>query len=154
MDVHQEWLAPCGLYCGVCSIMIADRNNDLKFKEKLSPAYGVPVEQLTCGGCLSENPFVYCRVCPIKTCTREKGYEGCHQCADFPCAHVAAFPVEVGKKEIMRAVPLRRKLATEQWVEAEERRYQCASCGEMLFRGARRCRNCGCDFQPVEMVPK
>ncbi len=148
MEVNREWLAPCGLYCGVCSILIADRNNDLRLKEKLSPVYGVPVEQLSCGGCLSGNPFVYCRVCPVKTCAMEKGYEGCHQCADFPCAHVTAFPVEAGKKEIMRAVPLWRELGTEQWVEAEERRYQCVSCGEKLFRGARRCGGCGSGFTP------
>jgi hypothetical protein len=26
MTVNPDWLAPCGLYCGVCAIRIADRD--------------------------------------------------------------------------------------------------------------------------------
>jgi len=33
MEIHGEWLAPCGLYCGVCGILMATRDNNEKFKE-------------------------------------------------------------------------------------------------------------------------
>ncbi len=48
----------------------------------------------------------------------------------------------VGKKVILRAVPYRRKLGTEQWVKDEEARYFCPTCNTKVFRGAIRCNGC------------
>lgn len=142
MDVEKELLAPCGLYCGVCAIYIADRDDNVKFKEKLTGVYGVGLEELHCKGCLSDDVFKYCTVCPIRECTREKGDEGCYRCEDFPCKFVDDFPLPVGKKVILRAVPEWRALGTDRWVEKEIERYHCHECGYPLFRGAKRCRNC------------
>ncbi len=36
-DLKKELLAPCGLYCGVCRIYKAHRDNDLKFKKEILP---------------------------------------------------------------------------------------------------------------------
>ncbi len=140
--VKNEWLAPCGLYCGVCGVMIAHRDNDMKFKERLSTVYGCKPEEIECEGCLSDAPFKFCRACFVKSCTAQKGYEGCHQCDEFPCDFIGNFPFPVGKKVIMRAIPTRRELGTEKWVEEEEKRYHCPNCGYTLFRGAKRCKNC------------
>jgi hypothetical protein len=148
MEFKKELLAPCGLYCGVCAIMIAHRDNNQKFKERLAKVYGVSPAGIRCKGCLSDEVFAYCATCPIKSCTRQKGYEGCHECNEFPCEHVHNFPVPVGKKVILRAIPQRREMGTEKWVEAEEKRYQCPHCGNQLFRGAQRCRNCGQTADP------
>ena len=142
MEIKKELLAPCGLYCGVCAIMMAHRDNNQKLKERLAPAYGVSPEGIRCQGCLSDEVFVYCTTCAIKSCNRQKGYEGCHQCPDFPCEHVNNFPVPVGRKVILRSVPQRREMGTEKWAAAEEKRYKCPHCGESLFRGANRCRHC------------
>jgi predicted RNA-binding Zn-ribbon protein involved in translation (DUF1610 family) len=142
MVLKNELAAPCGLYCGVCGIYIAHRDNNLKFKERLAPIYGVGVDDIKCNGCLSDEPFGYCRLCAIKSCAAEKDIEGCHQCADFPCRHIDDFPLDVGKKVILRAIPAWRELGTEKWMEEEEKRYHCPHCGYVLFRGAKRCRNC------------
>lgn len=142
MEINQELLAPCGLYCGVCGIRIAHRENNLKFKERLSAVYQVPAEELACEGCLSKKVFKYCRVCPIKSCTQKRGLEGCHQCHEFPCVHIQNFPMPVGKKVMLRAIPQWRELGAEKWAAAEEQRYHCPACGAPLFRGAKRCRNC------------
>jgi hypothetical protein len=142
MAVNRDLLAPCGLYCGVCGIHIAHRDDNTKFKERLAPLYGVEVKDIQCNGCQSDEPFTYCRACAIKSCTREKGYEGCHQCAEFPCQHIEGFPFEVGKRVMLRAIPQWREMGTEQWVAAEEKRYHCPECGTALFRGAKRCREC------------
>jgi len=142
VDESCDLLAPCGLYCGVCAIYMAHRDNNVKFKERLSPVYGVSVEDLHCRGCLSDDVFKYCRVCPIKRCTVEKGLEGCHRCEEFPCGLIDDFPLPVGRKVILRAIPERRELGTKRWVEAELERYRCPECGYPLFRGAGRCRNC------------
>ena len=150
METKKEWLAPCGLYCGVCGIMIADRDNNEKFKERLAGVYGVKPGDIKCGGCLAEDDkvFGYCRVCPIKTCVREKGFENCTPCDEFPCSYVENFPMPVGKKVILRAIPQWREWGTGKWVEEEEKRYHCPECGQPLFRGAKRCRNCK---EPVDV---
>jgi Protein of unknown function (DUF3795) len=142
MEIKKELLAPCGLYCGVCGILFATRDGNEKFKEKLAGVYNLPPEKITCEGCMSERPFEFCHVCSIKACSRDRGYEGCHQCADFPCTAIDQFPIPVGKKVILRAIPAWRELGTEAWVEAEEKRYHCPNCGYALFRGAKRCRQC------------
>ena len=142
MEVKKELAAPCGLYCGVCAVYIADRDNNMKFKERLTTVYNVPVEEIHCQGCLSERPIIFCQTCAIKACTEKKSIEGCHQCADFPCQFIEDFPIDVGKKVILRAIPTWRELGTEKWMEEEEKRYFCPHCGYRVFRGVKSCRQC------------
>jgi len=144
MKDRHRLAAPCGLYCGACGIYAAHRDSDQKLKEKLAAVYGLNSEDIRCEGCLSESDhvFFYCRVCAIKNCTREKGFEGCFQCTEFPCKIIDDFPVPVGKKVMLRSVPAWRELGTEKWMDEEERRYACPHCGVQLFRGAKRCRTC------------
>ena len=85
MENKTELAAPCGMYCGVCGVHIADRDNNIKFKERLTTVYDVPVSEVKCKGCLSDELFTFCLTCPIRACVIEKGIEGCHQCNDFPC---------------------------------------------------------------------
>ncbi|MFX0039159.1 MAG: DUF3795 domain-containing protein [Candidatus Hodarchaeota archaeon] len=148
-NINKNLLAPCGLYCGVCAIYIADRDNNLKFKEKLVDVYKPftkTVDDLRCKGCLSVNPeniFGYCQTCQIRDCVMSKEINGCYQCNDFPCKFIDRFPIAVGKKVILRAIPRWKEIGTEKWVEEEERRYHCPNCGNSLFRGAKRCNKCG-----------
>lgn len=141
--VNRELTAPCGLYCGACGVYYATKHNDAPLREKLAGAYGMPVEELACRGCLSDTVFPYCRVCAIKSCASERGVEGCHQCDEFPCDRVESFPVPEGKANILRAVPRWRELGTDRWVAEEERLVSCPSCSTVLFRGAKKCRKCG-----------
>ncbi|MFW9902114.1 MAG: DUF3795 domain-containing protein [Candidatus Thorarchaeota archaeon] len=147
-EINKALLAPCGLYCGVCAIHIADKDNNAKFKEILVDVYkpfSKTIEDIKCKGCLSENQddiFGYCKMCPIRDCVKSKGFESCYQCNDFPCKFIDKFPVPVGKKVILRAIPQWKELGTEKWVEAEEKRYHCPECGNPLFRGAKRCNKC------------
>ncbi|MDY6951279.1 MAG: DUF3795 domain-containing protein [Thermodesulfobacteriota bacterium] len=160
MTINPDLLSPCGLYCGVCAVYMAHQDNNLKFKErllqvyqgkvpgkgKLPNAYALSIEDIRCRGCLSEDPFVHCRQCDIKKCTREKGYLGCHQCDDFPCHYVDSFPMTVGKKVILRAIPYWREKGTAKWVRDEEARYVCPECGNRVFRGVARCNRCKVDL--------
>jgi hypothetical protein len=156
MTIKPDLIPPCGLYCGVCAIRIAHRENNRKFKERLANVYkgkvtgkgalagceALSADDIRCEGCLSDDRFVHCQRCEIRSCCLEKGIEGCHQCDAFPCEHIDHFPMTVGKKVILRAVPYRRKVGTERWVSAEEARYVCPGCGNRLFRGAMRCNRC------------
>ncbi len=146
VEIKKELLAPCGLYCGVCSIYIADRDNNTKFKGVLKNLYtGIveSAEEIRCTGCRSEGIlFKYCQDCQIRDCIIEKNYESCHQCDEWPCKYIKRFPIPVGKKVIKRAIPEWRDLGTEKWVESELDRYKCPECGNSLFRGAKRCNKC------------
>ncbi len=156
MKANPALVAPCGLYCGVCAIYMADRDNNLKFKERLVDVYkgdvpgkgrlddseNLSVGDIKCSGCLSDDVFIYCKQCEIKNCTREKGYAGCHQCDDFPCRYIDDFPMTVGKKVILRAIPYWREVGTDKFVEDEEARYVCPECGNKVFRGVVKCNKC------------
>jgi len=156
MAVNPNYLAPCGLYCGVCAILIAGRDDNQKFKERLVGLYQGQVagkgtlpggEELTtadikCQGCLSEKPFVFCRRCDIKDCIKQKGLSGCRECGDFPCDIIEHFPMSVGRKVMLRAIPEWREKGTEQWVADQEARYHCPHCGNRVFRGVVRCNQC------------
>ena len=81
MEIENEFLAHCGLYCGVCGVYYATRDNNDKFLERLLTMYqekipgleGVSIEDLKCEGCLSDRVSLFCRSCAIKSCTLEKG---------------------------------------------------------------------------------
>ena len=141
--VNKKLLAPCGLYCGICGTYYADKNDDFRLKEKLAMAYGDTPDRITCDGCMSENPYWFCTSCPIKSCATGKVFDGCHQCDDFPCPTIEAYPIPQSREHMLRAVPRWRELGTDAWVKEEEDRFSCKQCGARLFRGARKCRQCG-----------
>ena len=138
----KELVSPCGLYCGVCGIRKATMEQDRELKEKLSKVYGVSTSEIHCHGCRSDQVFVYCRSCPIKSCAEAKKLEGCYQCGGFPCQAIDDFPFPEAKANILRTVPRWRALGTEEWIREEESRYRCQTCGTQSFRGARKCRQC------------
>ena len=148
MESKKELAAPCGLYCGVCGVYVAHKDNNLKLKERLTTVFNVGIDGLKCKGCLSNELFEHCKTCQIKSCTIEKGIEGCHQCDDFPCPFIDNIRMDIARKVVLRSVPARRKLGTNQWMEEEDKRYHCPHCGYTLFRGAQRCRQCR---QPVDV---
>lgn len=150
MQINKDFLAPCGMYCGVCGVYIATRDNNAGFLERLLGVYqgNIPgldhltIKNLECDGCLSNRKSIFCESCAIRNCVKTKGYDGCHQCTEFPCEHIDKFPMPVGKKVILRAIPYWREHGTEKWVRDEEARYVCPTCGHQLFRGAKRCHTC------------
>ncbi len=155
--VPPEYVSPCGLYCGVCRIRYATEENDLQYLKRLAKIYArrfpeiasASLTELFCDGCLSPRRFVFCQACSIRDCTQHRGYQGCHECEEFPCDLIDAFPMPVGQQVILKSIPYRREHGTEEWVSHEEQRYQCPECGQRLFRGARQCEYCQ---SPVEIV--
>lgn len=150
MEVNPNFIAPCGLYCGVCGVYYATRDNNKKFFDKLIGVYkgkipgseNLEEKDIHCEGCLSGKTSIFCTHCKIRDCAQEKGYQGCHQCDDFPCEHIDNFPMPVGKKVIHRAIPYWKEHGTIKWVTDEEARYHCPECGHKIFRGAKRCNKC------------
>ena len=71
--------APCGLYCGACSIYIAYKRGDTALLEQMVSGVSqyigkaLEVKDLACEGCLSEIVAIQCRDCAIRDCAIEKG---------------------------------------------------------------------------------
>ncbi|MGD8521170.1 MAG: DUF3795 domain-containing protein [Desulfobacterales bacterium] len=150
MEKNEKLLSPCGLYCGVCGIYYATRDNNQRFMDALLSFYqsnlpglqNMTTDDLACEGCFSDNRALFCETCAVKDCNQKKGYTGCHECDDFPCRLIEDFPIPVSKKVILRSIPYRKKYGTEKWVADEEARYICPDCGNAVFRGVRRCNSC------------
>ena len=156
MEINPDFVSPCGLYCGVCAIYMAHRDNNLKFKERLVKLYqgevsgkgtlpnseSLSIEDIKCRGCLSDERFMHCRQCETRECAQERGFTGCQQCEEFPCVHIDNFPMTIGKKVILRAIPYWREVGNEKWIQDEEARYVCPECGQKVFRGVVVCNRC------------
>ncbi len=154
MAPRDEFAALCCLYCGVCRLQQATREDDLTTLGRLARIYArwlpelapLTAEDLLCDGCLSERRSKFCRQCAIRECVLDRRHAGCHECADFPCEMIDRFPIPVGRQVILRAVPFRQVHGTRAWMMAEEERYRCPDCGTALFRGATRCSGCGTEL--------
>ena len=81
-------IACCGLDCETCDARIATLTNDEALREKTAALWtklnGVPIapDMIVCTGCRMEGaktPFCD-RLCPIRTCVREKGLDTCADC--------------------------------------------------------------------------
>jgi len=74
MGVKSEYLSPCGMYCSVCSIRAADKNNDQKPKAQLAFFFGTSRENIACEGCMSGKCFEnMVKTCSIRACAQKKG---------------------------------------------------------------------------------
>lgn len=150
METSTDLLAPCGLYCGTCQMYQATETDNLewlermrKFLSKLFPfAATATTDDLLCDGCRSGRIGIFCRECAIRDCTEQKGYQGCGECNDFPCIHINQFPVLTSKNAMLRACPIIQEEGAGAFIEAEEQRYRCPTCGQRLYRGARECYHC------------
>ena len=142
MNIKRNSLGAIRTFVGKTITDIEDSYSKFLTLYQDQPLFKGP-DKINCRGCRSDSVYRYCAVCAIKSCTIKKGYVGCHQCADFPCDEIDYFPVPEGKKNILRAIPSWKELGTEAFIEAEEKLFSCAHCGNQLFRGARKCRQCG-----------
>ena len=152
---NRELMAPCGLYCGVCGVYIATRDNNEKFKTVMGNLYGTKPEETECLGCMQPDPpqkiYGYCKSCPIRDCIRAKDFYSCHQCEEWPCDLISNFAFATGRRVMENTIPLwRQKVSelgdaagSESWAREVCARYHCTSCGKPLFRGVQKCRACG-----------
>ena len=149
LSVNPNLLAPCGLYCGVCAILYADKQGNEKMKQKLAKAYWCKPEQIQCDGCLSDNRYVFCEACKIRDCVTNKGIAGCHECAEWPCKLIEKFPFKLAKRFMKVSIPVWKEKSDAEWVKWEEANWTCKSCGTLAFRGAKRCPKCKTDIPSI-----
>ncbi|MBN2047181.1 MAG: DUF3795 domain-containing protein [Anaerolineaceae bacterium] len=106
----QNFLAPCGLYCGICSDLTV--NHECK---------GCGVE-CGCGECAACWHHAHCR---IYQCVRGKGYLTCAECDDLPCTMLIEFaydPFWRSHLPVIENLRRIRKIGAEAWL-AEQAEY-------------------------------
>ena len=105
----QNYLAPCGLSCGIC--------DDFLMEE--------------CKGCGAECACGKCAVCwhhdhgRIVPGVREKGYQTCAECDDLPCTQLIEFaydPIWHSHLPVIENLRRIRKIGAEAWL-AEQAAY-------------------------------
>lgn len=91
----RKFAAPCGLFCPGCASFVATRHNP-EWHQKLADNMNLTVEDLTCYGCKSERPSIFCReLCKMKACTTEKSIDFCGECDEYPCQVLKEFQIEM-----------------------------------------------------------
>jgi len=92
MKINPDFLGSLWALLRVCGCSLRNAGNNVKFKEKLVALYkgrlpeteNLSWKDIHCKGCLSEEPFAYCKRCDIKDCTSKKGYASCANAWSFP----------------------------------------------------------------------
>jgi len=91
--------APCGIDCFNCELF--EENVTGEFRERISGAYKIPMEKVSCKGCCDGNQCLFItlagKTCKTLECVNQKGVEFCFQCDTFPCDHLMPLADGAGK---------------------------------------------------------
>jgi len=147
----RKLAAPCGLYCGACSIRAGAERGDTQFLELaaagIAQYLGHPVkaEDLNCEGCLADVLAIQCRECTIRDCAVSKGFTRCAECGDFPCPTITAFNNDgmAHHGEVLENIRREREIGIDAWLEEQARRWRCPRCGRPTDWYAAQCYECG-----------
>lgn len=100
-----EWIAPCGLYCGICPDNIIEH-----------VCHGCGCTQADCAASWHHDH------CLIWQCARERELAGCWECAELPCTQLVQFCVDpVWRTHLPVIENLRRirQIGRERWLEEQ-----------------------------------
>ncbi|MFC1999965.1 DUF3795 domain-containing protein [Chloroflexota bacterium] len=149
----------CGLYCGACEIMAANTDED---KNRIinmwsSETWEATPEQLSCRGCKTDHPFIYCANCAMRQCARSKGVEVCIQCGEFPCVYyeqgrtaVEQIPNLKHMKAIIKNLRQIRDHGVEHWLANEKSKWECPQCKAPFTWYMEECRFCVKDLRGMK----
>jgi hypothetical protein len=135
----------CGIYCGACSIAMYSETG--RTDEFVACLGGLPKEELSCGGCKSENVYAGCKACGLRRCAREKGVERCSDCADYPCKSYRKWQTAAKLLPHLQTASASLKNikfdGVDHWLDVQEKRWSCPDCGTSFSWYSTACYNCG-----------
>jgi hypothetical protein len=132
-------VAPCGLYCGICTIYRAYHDgNPALFNEtpkNFLKALGLPsnpsLGDVKCEGCRSSTLFSYCISCDIRKCVMEKKLTWCYECGEFPCNKLIDFQLK-WQLPIIDNLRTIKDIGISEWMKKVAEKFRCSSCGTIL----------------------
>lgn len=152
----RELAGICGLYCGTCPRYLAYQENDVEQLNEISRETGVPIEEIRCDGCLSDNVSPTCLECRhgFRQCAGEKNVTWCFECDDFPCQRLHDFrDVHVVNGishhiHVIEDLQYMKNHGVEQWVAEQDRAGSCPKCGKRLYWFVHECSTCHTKIRP------
>jgi len=149
--VNRALVGRCGLYCGACGIYRAYKD-DGDYLDMVSKSWDMPKGKIRCEGCQALTPRCWGTGCERVKCLDDKGYEFCYECEKFEnrsCEkyeYIASRYLERGEdvRESLRRIKLGE---TDQWLEEQEMRWRCLSCGHPISWYGEKCFKCGAQIR-------
>ncbi len=136
-----ELIAPCGMNCGVCKAYLAFSRNVPKERGKVTH----------CAGCLPR----------VKNCFIKRGcrklsthqFRFCYECADMPCKNLERVERRYRERyatSLVANLKLLKKVGMKEFLEAQENRFKCPDCGDVVSVHCGQCFTCR---QVVQIKP-
>lgn len=145
--VDRNLAGRCGLYCGACGIYRAYVDGG-EYLEYVSKNWNIPKERIRCNGCQALTPECSGSGCERVKCLNSKNYRFCHQCESFK-DHSCDLFEKVASRYLERGQDIRealRRIAAgemDEWLEEQDKRWRCPSCGQPISWYGDRCFKCG-----------
>ncbi len=154
MEEKKILVAPCGLYCGACSIRSACNRHDSELLKAMADGvslylgHKVDVKDLACTGCLSDVVSISCRECKMRDCAAAKGLARCSECPDSPCDLIKSFNDDglPHHAEVLKNIERQKEIGIDAWIVEQDRRWRCPSCSTETDWYAGKCTQCGADL--------
>jgi len=151
-DEKRDIAAPCGLYCGACTIYLAGKRGDRQLLGQIAQSLSqqmeqeLKVEDLACDGCLStETVAAVCRFCDIRDCALGKGLTNCSMCREVPCKRISDFNSDqyAHHHEVLENIRHQQDSGIDTWLSEQETKWQCSECSHDIDWYAVECPGCG-----------
>ncbi len=124
-----EHIAPCGMNCALC--IAKTRKNK------------------PCNGCLNDdaNKPHQCQVCIVKNCEKLQSlsHPYCSYCDDYPCKRMKQLDKRYTTKygmSMLYNVNYIKKHGIDQFLQKENKRWTCPTCGQLFSVHREVCMNC------------
>ena len=88
-------LTRCGYRCDLCLAyrpnVVANPSNQQKLSDGWYKYFGfrVPAEEITCDGCMADDPKLIDKACLVRPCVIQKGLDNCAQCEEYICERLS-----------------------------------------------------------------
>jgi hypothetical protein len=85
----KQILTRCGYRCDLCLAYRPNIEKHPENRQKLSDGwhkyfgFRLQASEICCDGCMTENPRLIDRGCPVRPCVIERGLGNCAQCGDY-----------------------------------------------------------------------
>ena len=136
MKDNKKFVAPCGLYCGACSIRAAYSRNDTVLLNAMADGvslylgHKVEAKDLACEGCLSDIVSISCRECKMRECAAAKRLTRCSECPDVPCELIKSFNDDglPHHAEVLKNLKRQKDIGIDVWIGEQDKRWRCPRC--------------------------
>lgn len=148
--MEYEHAAPCGLFCGACPALMANKQD---LVSEFAMRCGLSECDVICHGCRSDTNAVFCKDCQFKACIRSMGVDYCFECQEFPCQKLIDFKndPEPHHSLVIQNLVAMRVVGVEGWVEEQTQRWSCPNCKAPFSWYEHQCGNCKAPLRDSRM---